>query len=175
MNLLKENKLMVLLVCLVALSRFLPHPPNFSAVGALALFGGAVWRDKKWAMFIPVVLMIVTDVAVGLHPNMLFVYGSFLLIAALGRWLSTPSVAKVGVSAVAASGLFFAVTNFGVWLTMPLYPKTFAGLLQSYVAGIPFFHNTLVSNLLFSAVLFSGYAFVSKLNRSAEADVATVN
>ena len=149
-----------LLVVLVALTRWLPHPPNFSAVAALALFSGFLWKQNKIPFIAPLAVMVISDLVIGLHSTMFFVYGSFVLMSFLGQKIQKPAFTSVGLGAVGASVLFFFVTNFGVWMTSGMYAKTLQGLGQCFVAGIPFFHNTLGSTLLFSGVLFGAYSFL---------------
>lgn len=145
----------VLLIGLAALSRLIPHPPNFTPVIAMALFGGAVIADRKLALLVPLLALLVSDLLIGLHDTMLFVYGGVALITMLGFVLhKRRSFGRVFGYALAASVLFFTITNLGVWLKGGLYPLTVEGLVACYVAAIPFFHNTLVATLLYTALLF---------------------
>ena len=147
----------------IALFRWLPHPPNVSPVAAMALFGGAYFADKRLAFIVPFLALLLSDLFIGLHDTMVFVYAGFALTVGIGIWLQRRiSVTNVAAAAVAASVLFFLLTNFGAWLTSGLYAQNFNGLMQAYVAAIPFFQNSLVGNLLFTAVLFGGYALIQK-------------
>ena len=139
------------------------HPPNFTPVGALGLFGGA--RLRPWLAFtLPFAVMAATDLALwalkGYPPFDPFVYGSFLVNVALGSWLlrKTNSPWRVGAVSLLASVQFFLVTNFGVWAAGRLYPKTPAGLALCYWEGLPFFGYTVAGDLFFVAVLFGLYA-----------------
>ncbi len=146
-----------------AAMRLLPHPPNFDAIGAIALFGGAQFEDKRWALGVPLAAMLLSDAVIGFHGQMLLVYASFALIVCIGFWLrERKTLLPVTVAAVASSVLFFLLTNFGVWAFDALYPKTLAGLLACYVAAIPFLGNTLAGNLFYVAVLFGGFALAEK-------------
>jgi hypothetical protein len=87
------------------------------------------------------------------------VYGSFALIVCLGFWVRRRrSVGRIAGAAMMSALLFFVVTNFGVWAMGQLYPATPGGLVDCYVAAIPFFQNTLLSNLFYSPLLFGGLA-----------------
>ena len=141
-----KTHLFVLLIVLAVLSRFLPHPPNFSPIGALALFAGAFVVERKWALVIPLVALLVSDIFLGLHEMMLFVYLSYALIAGLGIGLKNAGTFKLAGRAVFSSAIFFVVSNFGVWLMSGMYAKTWSGLVQCYVAAIPFIHYTLSAN-----------------------------
>ena len=147
----------------LALFRLLPHWPNVSPVAAMALFGGAYFADKKMAFIVPCVALFLSDLILGLHNTMIFVYAGFAITVAIGFLLKNRvNVTNTAFAAVASSVLFFLLTNLGAWMTSGLYAKSAAGLMQAYAAGIPFFQNSLLGNLVFSAVIFSGYAFLQK-------------
>jgi hypothetical protein len=151
------------IILAAAASRLIPHPPNFTPVAALALFGGAQYGDKRLAFLVPLAAMFLSDLVLGLSAITPVVYGSFALIVCLGFWLRrSPTGARIGIAAVAGAVLFFVVTNFGVWALGSWYPKTWVGLADCYVAAIPFFRNTLVSDLFYSALLFGGFALAEK-------------
>lgn len=147
----------------LALFRLLPHWPNVSPVAAMALFGGAYFADKKMAFIVPFVALFLSDLILGLHNTMIFVYAGFALTVAIGFLLKNRvNVTNTAFAAVASSVLFFLLTNFGAWMTSGLYAKSATGLMQAYAAGIPFFQNSLLGNLVFSAVIFAGYAFLQR-------------
>ncbi|HEX6742070.1 MAG TPA: DUF6580 family putative transport protein, partial [Sphingomicrobium sp.] len=94
----------------------------------------------------------------------IFVYFSVVAIVLIGRLLAKRrTVIRIGAAALASSILFFLVTNFGVWLVMNYYPKTLAGLGACYAAAIPFFQNTVASDLFFSTLLFGGFALLERI------------
>lgn len=159
------NQLMAmgLMILAAAFSRFIPHPWNFTAVGAMALFGGA-YLPKRLSLMIPLAALMVTDAILGFHNTMIFVYAAFAAIVVLGWVLrSQRSAIKVGGMSLLASVLFFAVSNFGVWMMDGMYARTFEGLVQCYVAAIPFFGNQVAGDLFFSAVMFGGYEVAKSL------------
>jgi len=145
------------LIAAGAVLRIVPHPPNLAPIGAIALFGGAV-LPLPWGVAVPVAAVVLSDAVLGFYPGMLWVYASFVLIALLGGTAlgQRRTVLRVAATAVGASVLFFIVTNFGEWLG-PLYPHTLAGLRASYIAAIPFFRNTALSDLGYSLALFGIY------------------
>ena len=139
--------------------RLIPHPPNFTPIGATALFGGAKF-GRPWNYLLPLTLLFVTDLFLGFHGTMAYVYGSLLIITFLGeRWAKKPSTPRIIVLGLASSTIFFLVTNFGVWAQGTLYPPTFAGLIESYVAAIPFWQNMLLADLIFSVGYFKLFAY----------------
>lgn len=145
----------------IAMFRLLPHPPNVSPVAAMALFGGAYFVDKRMAFIVPFLALLLSDLIIGLHNTMVFVYAGVALTVFIGMKIqSNIKPVTVAVSAVAASVLFFLLTNFGVWATGGLYPISMNGLMQAYVAGIPFFQNSLIGNLVFTAVMFGGFSLL---------------
>jgi len=160
-----KPRLLVLLSMVFAatMSRLIPHPPNMTSIAAVALFGGAYFSDKRLAFAVPVAALFLSDLVLGLYRHMEVVYLSFALVVLIGAGLQRRRTAPfVAGAAVLSSALFFAITNFGVWVFEPLYPKTVAGLIGCYVAAIPFFWNTLTGDLLYTFVLFGGFALLEK-------------
>jgi len=146
------------MVVVAMLMRLVPHPPNFTPVGATALFSGAYLKTPLGYIIAPLTLF-VTDLVLGFHATMPYVYGSFLLTTALGQLLSR---GKVGLARVATLGaissvIFFLITNFGVWAETGLYPKTAGGLIASYIAGLPFLANMIAADVLFATGYFALY------------------
>lgn len=142
--------------------RLIPHTPNFTPIAAIALFGG-VYLSKKLALIIPIGAMIISDYFIGYYEPklMVFVYGSFILSVILGFWIKrNKKWYTVGGGAVLSAILFFIVTNFGVWLFAPWYANTLSGLIQCYVAALPFFRNTLSGDLFYAGVFFGSYELI---------------
>ncbi len=142
--------------------RLLPHSPNFAPIGALALFGG-VYLSKKIALILPMAAMIISDIFIGYYELnlMLLVYGSFLLCVILGFWLKRHKRwSTILGSSILSAVLFFLITNFAVWLFTPWYAKTFLGILQCYLMALPFFKNTLLGNLFYTASFFGTYEII---------------
>lgn len=152
----------IILVLIGVSLRFLPHPPNFTPILAIALFGG-FYFSKKIAFILPIVAMVITDVFIGYYELKLMaaVYGSFLLCVALGFWLKKNKkwYTILGGSLLAAI-IFFLLTNFAVWAFTPWYAKTFSGIIQCYLMALPFFKNTLLGSLLYVTVFFGAYEIV---------------
>ena len=141
------------IIIFLAFSRLIPHPPNFTPVGAMALLAGAFSKDFKLALLIPLIAMLLSDAVIGFHSSMMFVYGAVVIIVIGSHyWLKQISLPSLSLAAVISALVFFAITNFGAWLSHDMYPHTVSGLGQAYIAGIPFFKNTLLSNVLFTAV-----------------------
>ncbi|MBF0489140.1 MAG: hypothetical protein HQL15_00795 [Candidatus Omnitrophica bacterium] len=135
------------------LSRIVVHTPNFTPVLALALFGGMYLKGRQ-GIWVPLVLMAISDVVLGWHDTMVYTWGSILLISLMGLWLKEhKSWVNVALGSLLSSVVFFVITNFGAYLS--LYPHTLAGLQECYIAAIPFYRSTLVSTLAYSLVLFS--------------------
>jgi H+/gluconate symporter-like permease len=150
------------IIILAVLSRFLPFPPNVAPVAAIALFGGAYFKNKGLALLLPVGIMLVSDLFIGLHSTLLFVYASFALIMLVGYKFLGEKVNMMRLVGASLTGsvLFYLITNFGVWLVSPYYPLTPAGLMSSYTMAIPFFHYTLLGDLAYSSALFGSYALL---------------
>ena len=164
--------IIALMVLLAALSRLLPHPPNFTPIGGMALFGAAYFSKKYWAIIIPLLALWISDlilnnVVYGAYfegfswMGMPVVYLAIILIALMGaKLLRKIKITNLVIASLLASLAFFLITNLGSWWMDPMYPKTASGVLAAYTAGIPFFLNTLVGDLFFVAVLFGGFELV---------------
>src|SRR5690606_34320158 len=154
------------MILAAALFRALPspeyRPPNLAPIGAMALFGGAAIFDRRLAFAIPLAAMLISDLVIGFDASRLWVYGAIASITLLGRTLQKhrrQPLAVVGGS-LAASLLFFVVTNFGVWLMSGWYTHTFSELGRCYTLALPFFRSTVAGDLLFSGLLFGGLALL---------------
>jgi hypothetical protein len=163
------------IVAIAALFRFLPTPPNVAPVAAMALFGGALFADKRLALLLPLAVMFITDLFLGLHSTLWAVYLSFAAIAGIGILVGkNRNVASITAGAISGSVLFFVITNFAVWLmgSGMFYPKTIEGLMMCYTAAIPFFHNTLVGDLFFTGALFGSYELLRRYVPSLRAQLS---
>jgi hypothetical protein len=150
--------LMVMILVATAL-RLIPHPPNFTPLTAMALFGGACFTDKRAAFLVPLTALFFSDLFLGFYTGMPVVYGAFALTVCLGFWLRHQrNASRVIGASIAGAMMFFILTNLGVWAFDALYPKTMGGLVDCYVMAIPFLGNTVLSSLLYSAMLFGGLA-----------------
>jgi hypothetical protein len=142
--------------------RLLPHPDNLAPVGAIALFGGAV-LPRKYGWWLPLAVMAVSDYVIGFYAGLVFNWGALLLAAFYGMLLRHSSNwFRMSVGALVGGLIFFAVSNFGVWLQGGLYPHTWDGLARCYVMALPFLKNTLLGNLLYGVVLFGVYALAAR-------------
>jgi hypothetical protein len=138
--------------------RLVPHPPNFTPIGAMALFSGAYLGRRGLALLAPLAAMTLSDAVIGFYSGFWMTYLAVALIVVLGSLaLSRVSVLRVGVAAIASSVLFFLVSNFGTWALSGMYPHTIAGLSACYVAAIPFFQNTVAGDLFYATLLFGGF------------------
>jgi hypothetical protein len=158
-------RILTVLAAIVAAAAFrlVPHFPNFTPIGAMALFGGAYFGKRGLAFVAPIAAMLLSDAIIGFQSGILVVYASVALIVLLGQLaLSRPTVLRVGAAALASSVLFFVITNFGTWLLSGMYPMTLSGLAACYVAAIPFFQNTVAGDLFYSALLFGGFALLER-------------
>ena len=141
--------------CILALSRFIPHPPNFTSLIALSFYVPAFFGLKYiWIVFIA---YFITDIILGLHSTLLFTWGSVVLIGFISKYLNQSLKSRL-FGALFASLLFFVITNFGVWL-LGMYDYSFNGLLESYIMAIPFYKNTILSTLIYSLIIETIFKF----------------
>jgi hypothetical protein len=151
-------------ILLAAALRMAPHPWNFTPVGAMALFSGAMLRDRRLALLLPLATLFAGDLFIGLHKLIPVVYASFLLSVAIGRFLSeNRTIIGIGGATLAGALQFFLLTNLGVWVFLGTYPRTLTGLGACYLAGIPFFWNTLAGDGLYATLFFGGFALAERL------------
>jgi len=154
--------MVVVLILLAAASRLLPHPPNFAPVAAIGLFAGAM-LGRRTAWLVPLAALLLSDAVIGFyHPmSMFWNYAGFAACLLLGSTILGParSLPRFAGATLTSSIAFFALSNFGMWAS-GYYPRTFAGLVECYVAALPFFRNTLVSDVLYTAALFGGWALL---------------
>ena len=163
-TLLYRTLLALALIALAAALRMAPHPWNFTPVGAMALFSGAVLKDRRLAFIFPLVALFAGDVFIGFHKLLPIVYASFLVNVAIGLWLrDRRTVARITLATLLGAIQFFIVTNFAVWQFLSGFPHTASGLAACYIAGIPFFWNTLAGDAVYAALLFGGYALAERL------------
>jgi hypothetical protein len=149
-----------ILIVVIAFSRLVPHPLNFTPIGALGLFAGAYFVDKR-AWLIPLCALLLSDFIIGFYNpvSMLFVYLGFALSVFIGRYAlyEKRTAFRLGGAALSSATLFFIVSNFGTWLTGMLYPMSLSGLIECYIMAIPFYGNTLLGDIFYVAILFGTY------------------
>jgi hypothetical protein len=184
-TLLLRTILIFALILFAAALRLAPHPWNFTPVGAIALFSGAMVRDRRLAFLFPVLVMLVTDAIIGFNKLSPLVYTSFLLSVLIGRVVvrarfsvsqrakresqsdlanpRTRTVPRVAAATFLGSLQFFLITNFGVWAFLSTYPRTAAGLAACYLAGVPLFWSTLAGDAVYTALLFGAFFFAERL------------
>lgn len=177
----KKSVLVIsVLIIIAALSRLMPHTPNFTPIGATALFGAAYFTKKYWAILIPLIALWASDLILNnvfyaqwydgfawMTTGFLWIIGAFTLIAILGMIVLKKDInpANLLMTSFSASSIFFLVTNFGSWMSSAIYPKTAEGLMACYTAGVPFFWNTVAGDLFYVAVLFGAYEFVKSYTK----------
>jgi hypothetical protein len=149
------------MIVLASLARLIPHPPNFTPIGAMALFGGACLADRRLALLVPLAALFVSDLFLGLHVLIPVVYGSFAVNVLFGRWLrSRRSVVNTAAVTLLSSIQFFVLTNFACWMLW--YTHTVEGFVTCYVAAVPFFQNTLLGDAMFATGLFGTLALAER-------------
>jgi len=151
---------------------FMPHPWNFTPVAAALLYFGA--RGSRRQLWVPFALLAASDVILTkfvysypLTGDQLVVWAWYAAILLLGTRLSeNANWLRIGGAALASSVSFFVLSNFAVWASGSMYPKTMSGLMTCYAAGLPFFRRTLAGDMLFTAVMFGLPAAAKVIARS---------
>ena len=158
----KKEIFPISLIFILALSRLIPHPWNFTPVLAIGVFSGFYFKQIYLSFFVVIFSMFIGDLFLGFQSTMFFTYISLAVAVLIGLNIKRFSFAEILLGGLSSSLAFFIITNFGAWLTLEMYEKNLSGLLQSYVLAIPFFHNTLISTLLYLFVLKFLFIFTVK-------------
>jgi hypothetical protein len=168
---------LVSLVVIASLYRIFPNRPmGFAPQIAIALFAGSIIKHKKYSFALPILSMVISD---GLY-QVLYLNGlssiqgfysgqalNYVLFAGLtvfGFFINQTKVLQIALGSIAAPTAYFLLSNFFVWLGGGgfQHPKTAAGLMQTYMDGIPFYTNSVLATAFFTALLFGGYALLSQ-------------
>ena len=165
-----KSSTLTVLILLAAATRILPHPPNMTAVSALAILTGLAIESRLVAVFVPLFALFLSDLLLGFHDQMWAVYLSMALItvisgASLGKksLFATHKLKILGVT-ISSSLLFFVVTNLAVWWQSPMYQHTPAGLVQCFVMALPFLGNQIFADLFYTSLFLTAFAVI--MNRS---------
>lgn len=160
----KKHLTIAALILFAVISRLMPHPFNFTAIGALALFCGSVFTNKKLAFIVPAIAMLVTDAMIGFHASMIPVYLCFSLAVLIGiKMIKQVSMITVPAASIISSIVFFLVTNLPFWYAdLSLYPLNWKGTMESYTAALPFFANQIAGDLFYSATFFGAYILLKQ-------------
>jgi hypothetical protein len=154
-----RNAALFAMIVAAGLCRWIPHPINFTPIGAMALFGGACYAQRRLAFLLPLAALAVGDLATGFHILMPVVYVSFAANVLLGRWLRTRrTFLRTAAFTFAGAVQFFIVTNLATWWVY--YPHSIDGLAACFVAAIPCFQNTLAGDAVFTGLLFGALAVI---------------
>ncbi|WPQ60814.1 SoxR reducing system RseC family protein [Chitinophaga sancti] len=184
----RENIMIAVLIFLAIISRVITNHLqlwNFNAIGAAALFGGMMIRNKRLAYLLPVLTLFLSDLFLQFFTNvqtfygayigqLFFVYGAFLLITWIATRIKKADALTILIASIGSGMVFFMITNLGTFLTTNLYPHTLSGLIACYAAGIPFYKegdlfssfalNGILGNVFFSAVLFGALSLIKQIS-----------
>jgi hypothetical protein len=161
------------LILLAAFSRIIPHPANFSPLGAIALFGAAHFSKKWQILLIPIAATWLSDLFINnviyaayyptftwFYEGFYWQYLSYLVIAVIAIPLfKKVNKERILLGALSSTVIFFLISNVGCWIGNSFYPQNFAGLMSCYAAGIPFLKGTILGDLFYSLVLFGCFAY----------------
>lgn len=171
-----NQRIAIALIALATITRLLPHPHNFTPLAAIALFGAAYFGRQYLLLLVPFASLFLSDLFIN---NVIYadlnqgsfvwitsgwLYLAFALVMVAGSaWLHNKvSVLRVLGASLSGSMVFFLVSNFSTWLESGMYALNLSGLMACYTAGIPFFGNTVMGDLVFSGLLFGAYAWLTR-------------
>jgi len=154
----------IFFLLLLALSRVIPHPPNFTPILATSIMAPLLMKDRIYGIALPIIAVFISDIIIGFHSYQLAVYFSLLCISFV-----TPmkkNYLYLGTMAIGGSLWFYLITNFAVWSMSSMYPKTIEGILSCYVLALPFLASTLISTLLFTFLITWSSEALSSFNKN---------
>ena len=154
------QKIVLLIIIFGVICRLIPHPPNFSPVTAIALFGGLNFSDKRIAFSIPLIILFLSDLILGISIINLFVYTGFSIIVFLGTKIKSIKFGNI----ILSSFIFFLISNFGVWIIG--YPKNIEGLILCYTMAIPFFGYSIAGDLFFGYLFKFSFGKITSILQS---------
>lgn len=160
-----RTRIFIILGLLVAavVSRLIPHPSNWTAVGALAIWSGYLFRDRFSVILAPLVVLLVTDLILRTHVTMPWTFGAYALIALLSRELNLQkNGGRLLGASLMTSVLFFTISNFGVWASTGFYSHTWEGLVTCFTMALPFLSAQVVGDLVYTAV-FTGVIYATQM------------
>ena len=164
----KNYYLPICLILILSFSRLIPHPYNFTPLLAAGIFSGFYFKQFFVGLFVIIFSMFVGDLYLGFHNTMFFTYIALVVPVGLGIFVRYFKFTEILVTGLISSIGFFLITNFGAWLTIDMYEKNLAGLINSYILAIPFFHNTLISTLLYLLLLKVLFEFFINKKKAAK-------
>ena len=169
----------ITLIIFASITRIIPHMPNFSPIGAMALFGGAYLKNKYHAFLIPILSLWLSDLIINnfllsyyndftwFYPGFLWQYSSFVIIILIGYlFLNKISFKSVFLTTIVSSLIFFIITNFGVWASGSMYSMDLNGLIICYMAALPFYKGTVLGFIVYSSFLFGVFETTKNINFS---------
>ena len=140
---------LIILIAFLVQLRLIPHPPNFTPILAAGIFSGFYFRPFILGLFVVILSMFLGDLYLGFHSTMFFTYISLAIAVVIGLLIKQFKFLQITIGGLVSSVCFFLITNFGAWITLDMYEKNFAGLINSYTLAVPFFQNTLISTVLY--------------------------
>ena len=151
------------LIILLALSRLIPHPPNFTPILGMAVFSGAIINKKIVAYLVPLAAMLLSDLYLGFHSGMPIIYFTLAVCVLIGTFIESKVTILNSILGITAGVLvFYLITNFTVWYGSGMYENSFSGLITCYVMGLPFLQNTFISSLIYGMGAFLIYEVINK-------------
>ena len=154
---------------------------GFSSVFAVALFAGITTKNKTNAFLLPLVALFLSDVILqglnalnlfpysGFYSGQVINYALFILITLIGIAFRNYKTAGIFAAAIIAPTVFFLLSNFIVWKTQGTamgYSNDINGLMQSYVFGLPFYRNSIISTIIFLPAFIAVYHWMRYQNFS---------
>ena len=144
----------IFLTLLLAISRVIPHPPNFTPILAGIIFLPFISKDLTFSIIVPLAAMLISDLFIGMHSLMFWTYTPIILLSYLTFILHKDSILRIGSLSIFSPMAFFLISNLGVWINSSSYAKNIFGLIECYFNAIPFYTSSAISCILFTALFY---------------------
>ena len=162
-----KNPLIIFIIIMLIFSRILPHPPNFTPIIASAVMLNYFTNNKFFSLLIIFSSMFLSDLIIGLHNGIFIVYFSLFVVFSISLLLFKKfNLKNIFINGITSSFIFFAMTNFGVWISSDFYDKSLRGLIQCYTMGLPFYNNTIASTIFYMLLVYFIINIVNKLGNN---------
>jgi hypothetical protein len=157
---LRDLTVFALLTAIGVVGRWAQPDWNFTPLMAVTVLGGFYFRSLVPAVLLPVSVLAISNLALDAYDSLavqVSVYAMMIVPVLLGRnargkagWQLAGAGALCGI---VPATTFFIVTNFVHWAATSMYEHTWAGLMNCFVAALPFYRTMLVGDVFYLGLL----------------------
>ena len=162
-SILRNNFFPISLIFALALSRLIPHPPNFTPIISVAILSSFFFKNINLSISVILISMFISDLLIGFHDYIFFTYIPLVVIAIIFKE-KILKYKNILIYSIIGVIIFYLTSNFGVWFLGKNYEENIQGLISCYIAGLPFLKNSLISTIFYTYLTFSIFKFSKILN-----------